>query len=480
METSTKIYGMRIDTLLSLTNPKFIQKEPNVNQAPKKLGTKRKSCNIVQNPNILNKPLEVHQTNINILSATIGHQSNDLLTNILNSRDSALAFPDKSTTFWNSNSYDEQDQDYNYVAYVDDVKKPGAFRSSLETYTISACPIENNFAVTTVNLIDDEDDVVMGETEISHSKSFAQSTLVNDSGFNELTYSDLEDDIDMKVDQSDSNSFTNSIHDESEEYSSMMPSTCKKFEYSYQPQEWIENHWAGPSYWKFHQNHLCESNLDRSKLKKANSGREIYFEDVFRKRNNNNDCLVRALTEPLHLIRNNIKFRRQTLPVDYIIPSNFTDHFETSQNLDIDTPIFNEIHDPTQSFNNSENFNLSQEDMQSTQDDFEVPSQEENSQQNLSSKIAKIQLKTICKKPTDIRIIKNMTITVLESEKKFNGLNDILFSEIVRKSLKMLEETETRESTALILQAILHLTNEKIIEINSEFGNVDDFYIRIK
>lgn len=543
LEMATKIYEMRLESIYNdavQTNRALkinIQNEPNVKnqdsnkeqenrrilaQAIKKSVIKSKSSKVTQNPEILNKHLEVHAIRNPILfklTTTIANRSKDMLINILSSSKSALTIPGNSMKFWDSKSQEEIDANEDLVA-VHDVENLGAIRTSLEAYIINSSPLESLFSVITIDLtLDDSDDD--GEMENLERKK-TRSTFRNcDSGIDvsnlgDLTQFDTLDDFDVKYDaEAPHEEACNFSQDQTNEVNfSMMPTTAEEFEYSYQSKEFIENHWAGPSYWKFNRKLNFDSTNGRRSLKRHKSAGIIHIEDVLRKRFKFNDTLYDNSTEQNRLNSTNIIYRRKTLPMDFEVSPDFVNHFSTLENLDIDTPISAQVTD-SQCLSETEDFGLT---AMGTQDSFDaVPKFEstryfenfkETSQsafddplpynlgvstqltENFSSfsiessqftpKVtsSQYQIPNHTQKVSNIKDIKRMCEIVLESEHNLTSLNGMKFTELTKKTTKMLEGMHT--STALNFQAILHLGNENKLEIHSEFSNIDDFFVSFK
>jgi hypothetical protein len=374
-----------------------------------------------------------------------------------------------------------------------------------------------------VNLISDDDDE---DVQMEGLESKRQSAFRSDSGFCERTNQMDTDDFDMDV-QYDAEATQSTIQDQSNQSElSMMPTSTESFEYSYQSQEFIDNHWAGPSYWKFNNKSLCESMSSDKKLRRHKSIGIIQVEDVVRKRFNEDECFIKDTSDSHQLRRSNIIYRRHTLPMNFEITPEIIDRFGTSKNLDIYAPIVNEVMDSQEYDDNyddmqdsyesatlrscaestcfSDGFGMSHDAFDesfqgnspqvATQDTFESPSFSNikestqlsrifscnsfnDSQMSFCPRFTSSQVQ-VYQKPTNIKAIKSMNQTILESEKSLYGNGRMKFSELTKRTSKMLEGMHS--STALIFQAILQQANEKKVEIISEFNNIDDFFVSVK
>lgn len=554
LDVASKIYDMRIETLYidavqtnrslgvkKRDEPKTNDRGSNMHendqseskntQNRKKFVIKRKpGCNVVRNLEILNKRLEVHSVLNPVfakITSTVGNRSKNMLTNVLPTCNGVFTIPGEDKKFWDSNSCCELDTNTD-LASVSNVEDLGAIRSSLETYRINSDPLESFFSMTmtTINLVsDDDEDVEMEDVQS------CQSSLINyDSGYSahtlvSSTQLDATNDFDMDV-QYDGEASQDTFQDQSNESGIlMMPTTAEEFEYAYQSQDDIENHWAGPSYWKFHRRKSLPEFQNDKKLKRHKSIGVIHVEDVWRQRFNDTDSLVKDSGGKLAI--SNIRYRRQTLPMDFDISPGIVDRFGTSKNLDIYAPIINEVL-YSQDFDENEDFGMETEDIfevepsrncqESTRmpennfesqtslirhsEDYGVDFQDslleapsfqnvkestqlpenfssltiEDSQINFTPKFTSSHVQI--NKPTNIKVIKNMNQTVLESERNLDGSNEMRFSELAEKTSKLLSGMHT--STALIFQAVLHQTNEEKVEIISEFNNIDDFTVSLK
>lgn len=289
--------------------------------------------------------------------------------------------------------------------------------------------------------------------DFTTSNLFDQLTSENEMKAPEMSFSDIE----MR-DDSETTQKNQSID------FPMMPDNGEEFSYSYRSMERIKNFWAGPSYWKF----LGDSNSNAKKTlktsKKSCITNDITLDSILN--DDYEDLLVRdnGTSRQIRTCSANRNFQRQKLPEDFHVKLILFDRFSNAPDLDINSHI-------TYTSLNSSNEDDHNESVEIL-NDFEPPQPQD------SFKIQKLN-PHFGKRVTDMKLIKNTCLSIIESESNLNDTPKVLFSTIAKKLAKLLCEMNENTSAAVIFQAVLHLANEGRINIINSENNMIDFDIML-
>lgn len=232
----------------------------------------------------------------------------------------------------------------------------------------------------------------------------------------------------------------------------MMPTNKEVYSYSYKSIDYIHNFWAGPSYWKFFEPRDTKKIISTNRVKLSN---EVTVESLLHIKDN------------LDTETNSKRFRRfksqLTLPRDYHIDPNILDVriFPTADNIFHSTANFEEMDD--------ENLHL----FNATIDDKNSEEMQQLQPQSLSFPTFQSR-----KRVADMKMIKETCFKIIKAEASINASKDAKFSDIAKKSKKILLEKDESTSTAVIFQAILHLTSERNVAITSK--NNYDFNLLLR
>lgn len=249
---------------------------------------------------------------------------------------------------------------------------------------------------------------------------------------------------------------------------SMMPTNEEGFSYSYRSMDMIKNFWAGPSYWTFHEPKDLENTSRRKNTSKFKPSNEVTFESLCQLDDTleNKTCLKRIRKFCSHL----------TFPSDYEIDPEIFDHFATARHVDMTSPATNNILHSTAIYDDDNNENLQlfndtiEFDESNDNEEIELPQrrQEEEEEQQHSLVISSFPLQ-VRKRVMNMKLIKETCHSIVKSEACVNG-SSVLFSEVASKSSKLLLELNENTSTAVIFQAILHLTSEGKVSISNKIN----------
>lgn len=314
-----------------------------------------------------------------------------------------------------------------------------------------------------------------------NSPSAISSRETQDSGFNDdFTASDK--DLNQSDNDNDKSNFTHfdsifsddvEMRDESErmqsqespEDLSMMPTNIEEFTYSYKSMDTIRNFWAGPSYWKFYEQ-KDETKLNASRVNNTIRNKisnEITLESMTQM---NDELETRTNIDRFRGFRNQL-----TLPSDYQIDSEIFNNFSISSHFKVHSETIDNILHSTAIYDDNDDENL-QLFNDTTTSESNNDKEEDFHKQSLVLPSFQSYL-NVRKRVTNMKLIKDTCLSIVKSEACINSSNSgVKFSEMAKKSSKLLLEKNENTSTAVIFQAILHLTSEGKVTINSK-NNMD-------
>jgi hypothetical protein len=340
-----------------------------------------------------------------------------------------------------------------------------------------------------INLIDDSDEEMEVQDTISaHKLSLLSRSYTDESGYittnsihqncsQNSTLSVMEEV--MEVSELSVKSSEDDVKNLSEDYIEtlpMMPNESDELSYSYQSMQSIKNFWAGPSYWQFHQNKSDSKETSR-RSKKRKLTNEVTLESInslIKK-----DELVDFCSTSTKECRN---FHQNSLPIDFQIGSQCFDCFTNSQNIDMTTPFETNVNVEVTDVLHSTAINTGVDDefVNFFPDVSEMRVTQNSPPHTKSHNAFDFPMSQLPKRRRvcDMKLIKETVLAVMTSESKLNDTR-LSFHEVARKSSKLLSETNENGSFAVLFQALLHLSHEGKVKIESHINEIDDFFVML-